>query len=80
MKKKTKLPRKFHPWWDWECYKAGFFSTTTPQGLDEEASKIEYKNFLRDLPRFRRAMELVARDWPKSCEQFLLNPSMNRIA
>lgn len=39
-----------------------------------------YAAFLRDDRRFRRALQRVVTEWPISCEQFLLNESINRIA
>jgi hypothetical protein len=42
--------------------------------------KLMYAEFLRDTPRFEEAMAGVLRDWPNSCEQWLSNERMNRIA
>jgi hypothetical protein len=39
-----------------------------------------YADFLKDSPRFRRATRRVIASWPTSCEQFLSNSSINRIA
>ena len=39
-----------------------------------------YTDFLRDIPRFKLALHRVKQEWPLSCEQFLLNESINRIA
>ena len=39
-----------------------------------------YRDFLSDLKAFRLGMEKVASEWPVSCEQFLTNTNMNRIA
>ena len=39
-----------------------------------------YAEFLRDIPRFEKAMARVVAEWPKSCEHFLTNQSVNRIA
>ena len=75
-----KIERVYHPWWKWECYKAGFFNTSPPDGLDEEECKERYRVFLSDLSRFGRAMDRVLGEWPHSCEQFLTNPTMNKIA
>jgi len=80
MKKKNKLSRIFHPWTEWECYKAGFYNTVAPEGMDAEQAKAVYLEFFDDLPRFAKAMERVMLEWPKSCEQFLTNPSFNKVA
>lgn len=78
--KKTTIERIYHPWWKWECYKAGFFNTTPPAGVDKTKAMEMYAEFLSDLGKFAKGMERVFNEWPRSCEQFLSNPSMNRIA
>jgi hypothetical protein len=67
--------RVWHHWEEWECVKAGMYDSS---GNDEMA--IQYKEFLMDLELFGKTMESVMRCWPVSCEQFLLNDSINRIA
>ncbi len=76
--KQTKLIRIYHPYWDWECYKAGFYSTTC--SIDDDIALDMYSIFLKDLNRFGKATERVFKEWPNSCEHFLTNTSMNRIA
>jgi hypothetical protein len=39
-----------------------------------------YAEFLRDLPRFERALGRVISEWPRSCEHYLSNETMNRVA
>ena len=39
-----------------------------------------YATFLRDIPRFSAALQRVLREWPNSCEHYLSNVNMNRIA
>jgi hypothetical protein len=77
---KSKHERIYHPWVKWECFKAGFYNTSPPEGLDSDSSAEKYRAFLQDLAGFEVAMNRVAREWPNSCEQFLTNQSMNRIA
>lgn len=72
--------RRFHPWWEWECYRAGFYETSPPIGMSRDRAKKEYAEFLRDLPRFEAALSRVLNEWPTSCEQFLGNANINRIA
>jgi hypothetical protein len=36
--------------------------------------------FLADIPRFQNAMNRVFVEWPHSCEQFLTNEQINRVA
>lgn len=75
-----KVKRKYHHWEEWECYKNGFFDTFPPEGMTKEDAETEYCIFLSNLDRFSDGMERVFREWPNSCEQFLTNPTMNRIA
>jgi len=72
--------RVYHPWWDWECYKAGFFGASAPGGADANSAKLAYAKFLGDLEAFDAGISLVFNEWPRSCEQWLTNESMNRIA
>lgn len=39
-----------------------------------------YAQFLRDTPFFTAAILRVFEEWPKSCEHFLTNASLNRVA
>ena len=68
----------WHPWTDWECYRAGMFDGEV--SVDPGTARAMYANFLRDIPRFEAAMQRVLLEWPISCEHFLTNVSMNRIA
>jgi hypothetical protein len=69
----------FHRWETWECYKAGFYDDNK-NGLSKEFCQNEYAKFLSDLPVFNSAMHRVAKEWPNSCENFLTNENINRIA
>lgn len=71
--------RIFHTYDKWECYKAGFYATHV-DGKTEEQCKEEYRQFLSDTERFRRAAYKVIEEWPYSCEHYLTNFAMNRIA
>ncbi len=71
--------RIFHTWDKWECYKAGLYATTHPKltkGQCEEA----YRAFLSNLPQFETALNVVINEWKHSCEHYLTNSAMNRIA
>lgn len=70
----------FHRWEKWECYKAGFYKTAAAWGEEKEAAKKKYADFLSDLDRFERALNRVLHEWPISCEHFLSNENINRIA
>jgi len=83
MNKKLKIPkveRIYHHWEKWECVKYGFFDTVPPKNLDKDDCVLEYCFFLEDLKRFNDNINNVFDNWPYSCEQFLTNPSINRIA
>ena len=73
--------RIYHTWDKWEAFAAGFFDTTpTNQALTQARMKQMYADFLRDIPRFEKAMDGVLADWPRSTEHNLSNERMNRIA
>lgn len=72
--------RIFHTYDTWECAAAGFYETKPPKGMSAEACKKAYRDFLTDLPRFEKALEGVTKEWKHSCEHYLTNAAMNRIA
>jgi hypothetical protein len=74
------MKRIYHTWDQWECYPAGFYEERPPRGLTKEAAEQEYAAFLRDTPRFAAALSRVLNEWPRSCEHYLSNENMNRIA
>lgn len=71
--------RIFHPFDKWECHKAGFYATGLP-GHDKAGCEIMYRDFLADDARFRDALDVVVSEWKHSCEHYLTNSAMNRIA
>jgi len=77
----ARMNRIYHTWDKWECYPAGFFENKPKErNLSEGMCKLMYAQFLADISRFEAAMAGVLRDWPNSCEQWLSNERMNRIA
>lgn len=72
--------RIFHEWGDWECYPAGFYADKPPKGMTNEGAENAYKEFLSDIPRFEAALNRVLSEWKNSCEHYLTNEKMNRIA
>jgi hypothetical protein len=74
------VKRIYHHWEKWECVKHGFYETCAPNGMSSDEAKEAYRDFLIDTPRFIKAMERVIDEWPHSCDQFLSNMSINRIA
>jgi len=73
-----KTTRVYHPWTSWECYAAGMYDGMSI--YDADTCKKMYAEFLADTQRFEAAMIKVAECWPLSCEHFLTNDGINRIA
>jgi ParB-like chromosome segregation protein Spo0J len=71
--------RIFHTHDKWECHKAGFYASRK-EGLTAEQCEVMYANFLSDDERFRMGLNGVIKDWKHSCEHYLTNRAMNRIA
>lgn len=71
--------RVFHTHDKWECVKAGFYSSTV-EGKTKEQCQHEYAAFLSDSEQFSEALVRVFEQWPNSCEHYLTNVAMNRIA
>ena len=75
--KETK--RIYHTWEKWECYRHGFYDEK-PQGMTQEEGEEKYRAFLADLNQFEAALQVVTETWAHSCEHYLTNDRMNRIA
>ena len=71
--------RVFHTYENWECYKAGFYASSK-EGWTKGDCEKAYKSFLRDLPKFEETLNKVITEWKHSCEHYLTNTAMNRIA
>lgn len=71
--------RIFHTYDKWECHKAGFYASKK-DGMTAEECELAYAEFLSDETRFRNALRFVLDNWINSCEHYLSNRSMNRIA
>lgn len=74
------MKRIYHTWEKWECYPAGFYEDRPPEGMTPKDAVRAYAEFLRDTPRFEAALARVLAEWPNSCEHYLTNENMNRIA
>lgn len=72
--------RIYHHWEKWECCRAGMYESTPPNGLTADKCREMYAEFLSDSGRFAMAMNRVLDEWPHSCDQFLSNQDINRIA
>lgn len=75
-----KLERIYHTWDKWECYRAGFYETRPPKGMTDEEAEEKYRELLSDPERFRSILRRVIKEWKNSCEHYLTNVNMNRIA
>lgn len=73
------MNRIYHTWDKWECYPARFYENSFGDFSDEECKEM-YRSFLADSERFRAALERVLAEWKNSCEHYLTNESMNRVA
>jgi hypothetical protein len=71
--------RIYHTWEKWECYRAGFYSER-PANMTVEEGEIVYRDFLADPAQFEAALNAVITQWKFSCEHYLTNERMNRIA
>ena len=71
--------RIFHTWDQWECHKAGFYENSKA-GMTREECEETYRALLADDAAFRKALDGVLAEWKNSCEHYLTNVSMNRIA
>lgn len=72
--------RVYHTFEKWECFAAGFYDQHPPAGMTKEGCEKAYAEFLKDIPSFSAALGRVISEWGKSCEHYLTNESMNRIA
>jgi ParB-like chromosome segregation protein Spo0J len=71
--------RVLHTWDKWECYRHGFYAERYEAGTQEEGEEL-YRSFLADSARFEAALQVVTSEWRFSCEHYLTNDRMNRIA
>jgi len=74
-----KIKRIYHTWDKWECYPAGFYENSK-EGMTKNQCESAYADLLSDLPKFELALNRVITEWKNSCEHYLSNESMNRIA
>lgn len=72
--------RIFHTFDKWECQKAGFYETKPPEGMKKDDCKEIYRQLLSNIKEFEEALQGVTSEWKHSCEHYLTNGAMNRIA
>jgi hypothetical protein len=71
--------RIFHTYDKWECYKAGFYKSKK-EGWTNEQCENEYVRILSNPELFETILKKIITDWKYSCQHYLTNRSMNRIA
>lgn len=71
--------RIFHTFDKWECHKAGFYATKK-EGMTQVECEEAYAKYLSDDDLFRAGLRGVLDNWINSCEHYLTNKAMNRIA
>lgn len=71
--------RIFHTHDKWECVKAGFYASKK-EGMTAEQCQQTYADFLRNQELFAEVANKVINEWKYSCEHYLTNKAMNRIA
>lgn len=71
--------RIFHTYDKWECHKAGFYKSNKDDWSHEECEE-EFKRILSDQVLFSEILNKLIIEWKYSCEHYLTNKSMNRIA
>lgn len=72
--------RIFHEWQDWECFPAGLYKDKPPAGLTVSECEEAYRAFLADIQLFESVLDRVINEWRYSCEHYLTNEKMNRVA
>lgn len=75
-----KVERIYHTWDKWECYPSGFYEEKPPKGMSNEQCEEAYRDFLSNYAEFSAGLYRVITEWKNSCEHYLTNESMNRIA
>lgn len=70
--------RIFHTFDKWECAKAGLYASTAP-GMTAEEAESAFAEFFRS-GKFEETARQVTKQWKHSCEHYLTNKAMNRIA
>lgn len=74
------MKKIWHPYWKWECYKAGFYTPLSELNITKEQGELQYKSFLSDAHLFEITLRKVIKQWKYSCEHFLTESTRNKIA
>jgi hypothetical protein len=73
------MKRLYHTYDEWECYPMGFYEARAPE-MSDRAALARYANFLKDTTVLQIGLTNVLGKWKNSCEHYLTNVNMNRIA
>jgi len=76
----SKDGRILHTWDKWECFRAGFYEERPPDGMTQDQGEERYRAFLSDMDAFEAALQKITAEWKHSCEHYLTNERMNRVA
>jgi hypothetical protein len=71
--------RIFHTWDKWECYPCGFYESSLKDKSHEQCEQI-FIDIISNEDNFSSALDGLINNWKNSCEHYLSNKSMNRIA
>lgn len=71
--------RIFHTYDKWECFKAGFYNSIK-EGMTSYQCEQQYYEVLTSDIIFSLTLEKIITEWKYSCEHYLTNNAMNRIA
>ena len=72
--------RILHTYEKWECFKAGMYAERPPKNLTVEDCELLFKKTIGDSDLFWKVLKKVIKEWKHSCEHYLTNDRMNRIA
>lgn len=75
-----KVKRVYRRYTEWECIAAGMYDSAACTQTDRHVFMREYASFLADNDRFQAGIDEVFESWPVSCENFLTDNQINRIA
>jgi hypothetical protein len=71
--------RIFHTFDKWECFKHGFYENSVKDKSNAECEQI-FIDVLSNLDLFETLLQRVVSEWKYSCEHYLTNKAMNRLA
>lgn len=70
------MNRIYFPYWEWECFKNGVYDSP----IKDKDYECIVNSFFNDKEKTNDFMGRVIEEWVISCEHFLSNPNINKIA